>query len=53
MVPIRLGTVALLELIVNMGLANTLTALILVYTAQGLPVAIFRFTEFLRSVWRE
>lgn len=53
MVPIRLGTVALLELIVNMGLANTLTALILVYTAQGLPIAIFIFTEFLRSVSRE
>lgn len=53
MVPIRLGTVALLELIVNLGLANTLTALILVYTAQGLPIAIFIFTEFLRSVSRE
>jgi raffinose/stachyose/melibiose transport system permease protein len=53
MVPIRLGTVALLNLIVNLGLANTLTALILVYTAQGLPVAIFIFSEFLRSVSRE
>ena len=53
MVPIRLGTVALLELIVNLGLTNTLTALILVYTAQGLPIAIFIFTEFLRSVSRE
>ena len=53
MVPIRLGTVALLELIVDMGLANTLTALILVYTAQGLPIAVFIFTEFLRSVSRE
>jgi raffinose/stachyose/melibiose transport system permease protein len=53
MVPIRLGTVALLQLIVDMGLANTLTALILVYTAQGLPIAIFIFTEFLRSVSRE
>lgn len=53
MVPIRLGTVALLELIVDLGLANTLTALILVYTAQGLPIAIFIFTEFLRSVSRE
>ena len=53
MVPIRLGTVALLEMIVDMGLANTLTALILVYTAQGLPIAIFIFTEFLRSVSRE
>ncbi len=53
MVPIRLGTVALLELMVNLNLTNTLTALILVYTAQGLPVAIFIFTEFLRAVSRE
>lgn len=53
MVPIRLGTVALLDMIVSMNLANTLTALILVYTAQGLPIAIFIFTEFLRSVSRE
>lgn len=53
MVPIRLGTVALLKLMVDLGLTNTLTALILVYTAQGLPVAIFIFTEFLRSVSRE
>ncbi|MFK7994934.1 MAG: carbohydrate ABC transporter permease [Granulosicoccus sp.] len=53
MVPIRLGTVALLKLMVDLGLTNTLTALILVYTAQGLPIAIFIFTEFLRSVSRE
>ena len=53
MVPIRLGTVSLLQLIVDLGLANTLTALILVYTAQGLPVAVFIFSEFLRSVSRE
>ncbi len=53
MVPIRLGTVALLQLVVDLNLANTLTALILVYTAQGLPIAIFIFTEFLKSVSRE
>jgi len=53
MVPIRLGTVALLQLMVDLNLTNTLTALILVYTAQGLPIAIFIFTEFLRSVSRE
>jgi len=53
MVPIRIGTVALLELIVELNLANTLTALILVYTAQGLPIAVFIFSEFLRSVSRE
>ncbi|MFK8080166.1 MAG: carbohydrate ABC transporter permease [Granulosicoccus sp.] len=53
MVPIRLGTVALLNLVVSLGLTNTLTALVLVYTAQGLPIAIFIFTEFLRTVSRE
>ncbi len=53
MVPIRLGTVALLKLIVDLNLANTLTALILVYTAQGLPVAIFIFSEFLKNVSHE
>jgi raffinose/stachyose/melibiose transport system permease protein len=41
MIPIRLGTVAILELMVAGGLVNTLTALVLVYTAQGLPLAVF------------
>ncbi len=38
MIPIRIGTVAILELMVSTGLVNTLMALILVYTAQGLPL---------------
>ena len=33
---------------VALGLVNTLTALILVYTAQGLPLAIFILSEFMR-----
>ena len=36
MIPIRLGTVAILQMMVASGLVNTLTALILVYTAQSL-----------------
>ena len=36
MIPIRIGTVAILEMMVSTGLVNTLTALILVYTAQSL-----------------
>ena len=36
MIPIRIGTVAILEMMVQTGLVNTLWALILVYTAQGL-----------------
>ena len=50
MIPIRLGTVAILQLMVASGLVNTLTALILVYTAQGLPLAIFIMSEFMKGV---
>jgi raffinose/stachyose/melibiose transport system permease protein len=50
MIPIRLGTVAILQMMVASGLVNTLTALILVYTAQGLPLAIFILSEFMRTV---
>ena len=50
MIPIRIGTVAILELMVQSGLVNTLTALILVYTAQGLPLASFILSEFMRQV---
>ena len=50
MIPIRLGTVAILQLMVASGLVNTLTALILVYTAQGLPLCIFILSEFMKTV---
>ncbi|MCU0829790.1 MAG: carbohydrate ABC transporter permease [Tabrizicola sp.] len=50
MIPIRLGTVAILEMMVASGLVNTLTALVLVYTAQGLPLAVFILAEFMKSV---
>ncbi|GGA97758.1 sugar ABC transporter permease [Brucella endophytica] len=50
MIPIRLGTVSILELMVAGGLVNTLTSLILVYTAQGLPLAVFILSEFMKQV---
>lgn len=50
MIPIRLGTVAILQMMVAGGLVNTLTALILVYTAQGLPLSIFILSEFMKQV---
>jgi raffinose/stachyose/melibiose transport system permease protein len=50
MIPIRLGTVAILQGMVASGLVNTLTGLILVYTAQGLPLAVFILSEFMRTV---
>ncbi len=53
MIPIRLGTVGILRLIVSMGLVNTLVALILVYIATGLPLAIFVLQEFMRQIPRD
>ncbi|HYM98826.1 MAG TPA: carbohydrate ABC transporter permease [Aestuariivirgaceae bacterium] len=53
MVPIRLGSVSILELIVDLNLINTLTALILVYTAQNLPLAAFILSEFIAQIPRD
>jgi raffinose/stachyose/melibiose transport system permease protein len=59
MIPIRLGTVAILQLMAGSGLTDPsgmlgrggpLTALVLVYTAQGLPLAIFILSEFMQTV---
>ena len=53
MVPIRLGTVSLLRMMVALGLTDTLLALILVYTASGIPLAVFILTQFMRQVPRD
>ncbi len=53
MVPIRLGSVSILKLVVSLNLVNTLTALVLVYTAMGLPLAIFILSEFVQQIPRE
>lgn len=50
MIPIRLGTVGILNLMAGADLVDTRTALVLVYIAQGLPVAVFVLTEFMRTV---
>ncbi len=50
MVPIRLGSVALIQLIAQLNLINTLTALILVYVAQNLPLAVFILSEFINQI---
>ena len=53
MIPIRLGTVSILRLVVSLKLVNTLAALILVYTAMGLPLTIFILQQFMSQVPRE
>ncbi|MCL4250987.1 MAG: carbohydrate ABC transporter permease [Anaerolineae bacterium] len=53
MVPIRLGTVSILRLVVSLKLVDTLAALILVYTAMGLPLAVFILSQFMRQIPRD
>jgi len=53
MVPIRLGSVSILRMMVELNLVNTLTALVLVYVAQGLPLAILILGEFIQQIPRE
>jgi raffinose/stachyose/melibiose transport system permease protein len=53
MVPIRLGTVGILQLAKDLELVNTLWILILVYTAQGIPLAVFVLSSFMRQLPRD
>ena len=53
MVPIRLGTVAILNMMVASHLVGTHLALILIYTAQGLPVAVFILSEFMQGISKD
>ncbi|WP_211160329.1 MULTISPECIES: carbohydrate ABC transporter permease [Microbacterium] len=47
---VRLGTVGLIEVMSTLGLMNTVLALILVYTASSLPIAVLVLSPFMRSV---
>lgn len=50
MIPIRLGTVSLIHITRFLHIYNSLIALILVYTAAGLPIAVFVLSEYMRQV---
>jgi raffinose/stachyose/melibiose transport system permease protein len=50
MLPIRLGTVPIIKMMVATHLIDTLAALVLVYTAMQLPLAIALMMTYFRSV---
>lgn len=50
MLPLRLGTVPLLTMMREWGLVDTLAALVLVYTAMQLPLAVALMTTYFRAV---
>ena len=53
MVPIRLGTVAILNMMVASRLFFNDMAIIVIYTAQGLPVAVFILGEFMQGISKD
>jgi raffinose/stachyose/melibiose transport system permease protein len=53
MVPIRLGTINIFQIIIALKLNGTLFSLIPVYVAAGLPIAAFVLTTFIRSIPHE
>lgn len=53
MIPIRLGILPLYLLMRDLGLIDTPFALILTYTASGMPMAVFLLSVFFRNLPRE
>jgi len=52
-IPLRLASVSIVRLMVSLNLINTLSSLIIVYVASGLPLAIFILTQFMGQVPRD
>ena len=50
MLPIKIASIRILELIRFLGLLNTIWSLIPIYTAMGIPIAVFILTEFIRQI---
>ncbi len=50
MIPIRLGTINIFQIIQSMGLTDSIFSLIPVYVAMGLPISVFVLTTFIRGL---
>lgn len=50
MLPIKIGSIKLLQMMKAFGLLNTVWSLIPIYVAMGLPISIFILTEFISEI---
>ena len=50
MLPIRIASIRILEIVRYLGLVNTIWSLIPVYTAMGIPIAVFILSGFMREI---
>jgi raffinose/stachyose/melibiose transport system permease protein len=53
MIPIRLGTINIFQIIISLNLNGSILSLIPVYIAMGMPIAAFVLTAFIRSIPHE
>ncbi|MDR2807427.1 MAG: carbohydrate ABC transporter permease [Spirochaetaceae bacterium] len=53
MLPIKIASIKILEIVRTFGLLNTVWSLIPIYVAMGVPIAIFILTEFIRQIPHE
>jgi len=50
MLPIKIASIRILEIMKFLNLLNTIWSLIPVYVAMGIPIGIFVLTEFIRQI---
>lgn len=50
MLPIKIASIRLLEMMRALNLLNTTWALIPIYVAMGIPISVFVLTEFIRQI---
>jgi len=53
MLPIRIASIRLLGIMKSIKLINTIWSLLPIYTAMGLPIAVFVLTEYMRQFPKE
>ncbi len=53
MLPLKIGSIKLLEIVKALGLLNSIYALFPIYIAMGLPIAVFVLTQFISDIPHE
>lgn len=52
-VPIKLGTIGILQTMIKLHLFDNITSLIIIYIAMGIPFGVFILTDFIRLIPEE
>ena len=50
MLPIKIGSINLLQIVKSLGLINTVYSLFPIYIAMGMPITVFVLTEFIGGI---